>query len=385
MRRVALATTCVLVACGGPPREPARAELHHIGGRAERADAAVPRDEIVLQAGGDVAYPFGRAPSPDWEEQGAAIFGDLAPLLARGDLNFANIEGPFSRHGRSDPANHVLVSDPHRLQWITDAGFNLFSVANNHSMDASLEGLHDTLRELERLGDGRRCCFVAGAGQSAEEAERPVRITLPGKRTAVAFFAMTWPHFRDVDWGRMATERIRSAAANGDVVIVSSHAGRELSHVPEADIAARYRGYVEAGARVVLGHHPHVAQGVERYRDGVIFYSLGNLSFGVSPDRRRTKGIVESGLFAKVTLTAGEITDARAFTVYTSNVEALRAGGESLSPRFARPQLLSGVFAAEANERLRRWSEAVPGITSTDYHVDGDAFVLGPARAGHFD
>lgn len=338
------------------------------------------REVIVLQAGGDVAYPFGRAPSPDWEAQGPALFGDLAPLLRQGDLSFANIEGPFSHHGKSDPANHILVSDPHRLAWVTAAGFNLFSVANNHSLDAGLEGLHDTVNALKKLGDGRRCCFVAGAADSDEEATRPVHVTLPGKRTPIAFFAMTWPHFKNVDWGRMAAERIHAAATNGDIVVVSIHEGREFSHVPSAEIATQYRSYIDAGARVVLGHHPHVAQGVERYRDGIIFYSLGNLSFGVSPDRERTRGIVECGLFARVTLADGEIADARAFTLYTSNVEPLRAEGESLPPRFARPQLLSGPFAKEANERLRRWSEAIPAVARADYHVEGDALVVGPSK-----
>lgn len=338
---------------------------------------ADPRDVVVVNAGGDVAYPFTTTSDAAWEANGPNLFGDIAPLLATGDLNFANLEGPFTRRGKSDPGNRVLISAPHRLAWVIGAGFNLFSLANNHSMDAGPPGLADTRRTLREASTEERPLWFAGAADTTEEAMKPTIITLPDKRTRIGVFALTRGRFHGVDWGKGVLERIESTARGGATVIVSIHDGEEFTHVPSADIAQRYRSFIDAGASVVFGHHPHVAQGVERYRGGVIFYSLGNLSFGIPVDRARTRKVIQYGLLARVTLVNGELEDARAIPLYIDNYDPLESAAGTLPSRFARPQRLTGTFAAEAVERLSSWSAAIPGIGPNERALLDDALVVG--------
>ena len=324
-----------------------------------------------------MAYPFGRT-SPAWEAAGAARFEQISPLLAQGDLAVANLEGPWTRRQLADPANRVLVTPPERLAWLVAAGFNLFSVANNHSLDAGLPGMSDTLREIHALSTSDRPLWVAGAGADSAAAEAPAEIVIAGKRTRLALFAFAPAAFTLVDYGRSPTAlaRIRTAASAGRTVIVSVHDGDEFRHVPGAELCARYRSYVDAGARVVLGHHPHVAQGIERHGAGVIFYSLGNLSFGVLANRERTGGAFEYGLLARVTLRDGQLDDVRAFPLFIGNMEPLRDAGVSVAPQFTRPQRLLGPLGEAACRRIVGWSNAVPGADKTDLSCVDDAIVV---------
>ncbi|MBI4954996.1 MAG: CapA family protein [Myxococcales bacterium] len=357
-----------------PATEPARAPTP-----TEPARAPAPADVVVLHAGGDVTYPFGYTPDRAFLAAGAGLFSDLAPLLARGDLAFANLEGAFSDRMASDPETGILVTPRARLRWVVDAGFDLFSVANNHSLNAGLDGLADTVRAVRALATPARPLYTAGgAASDDEDAGAPTFIELPGKPGRLAFVAFAPARFHRVDWAGSPTAlaRISAAAAEAGAVIVSVHDGEEYAHVPSAALAARYRGFVDAGARVVLGHHPHVAQGIERYRGGVIFYSLGNLSFGTLTSRTQTRDAILYGLLAEVTLRAGALADVRAYPLYTGNSEPLVAGGAKLAPRFCHPQLLSGAFLADAAEHLDAWSRAVPGSGPVRLEVEQGAVVV---------
>ena len=342
-------------------------------------------DRWVLNAGGDVTYPFGYIDDPSFEREGPALFAELAPLLAEGDLSFANLEGPFSDWRLGDAAHRILVTPSHRLGWLVAAGFNLFSLANNHSLDGGGVALLDTLASLRSLSTPERPLFWAGTAAEPEASEEPARIELAGKRGTLAFFAVGPAPLRGVDWLGSPTllERIRRAAREVTAVVVSVHSGVEYVHVPSAELCARYRALVDAGARIVFGHHPHVAQGVERYRDGVIFYSLGNLSFGTLTNRARTGDAILYGLFARVVLRGGRLEEVRAHPLYLHNSEPLRLDGEAIAPRFARPRLLRGAFAAQAAERLEQWSRAIPGAGPAELGFADDAIVVRAPLAAH--
>ncbi len=207
---------------------------------------------------------------------------DLAPVLASADLAFVNLESPFSDRGPFVEAGMVFKAEPEMIGALEIAGIDIVSTANNHARDCGGYGVEYTLDWLSRHG-----IAVVGTAATAEAAHAGKVLTRNGIR--FGFLAYTFDqsngNHSDVDdrVAIMDTAAMRADVANlkqrADVVIVSMHAGLEYSPVPNAQQKAFARAAIDAGARIVAGHHPHVIQPWEQYRSGVIFYSLGNLVF----------------------------------------------------------------------------------------------------------
>ncbi|MGB8932530.1 MAG: CapA family protein, partial [Anaeromyxobacteraceae bacterium] len=236
------------------------------------------------------------------------LFEPVADLLSRADLSFANLETPIAPSKGGGSRDFVFNAPPDVVRALQRDGIDVVSVANNHAFDQGRAGFEETLEVLDRLGVRR-----VGAGP-ADQPEGPERIDAGGLR--IAFLA--WAHFFNQDGNdcpqpragaprclRAATldraraiEAVRAAAAAADAVVVSLHWGDEYKQQPRpADVDFAHQ-LAEAGAAVILGHHPHVLQPIELYRRGdgrttVIAYSLGNFIsnqsrgyvFGVTPER----------------------------------------------------------------------------------------------------
>lgn len=248
---------------------------------------------VVIAAVGDImlgsAYPDKSDLPPDG---GATLLADVTPILRRADLTFGNLEGPLTDGGKSTKkpggksfAFRVPTAYGKHLK---DAGFDVFSCANNHANDFGASGRASTRRILESLG-------IAHAGSDKDDV---AFLNVQGKRVAVVAFATgTIPaNLNDVPG---AVRRVRDASAQADLVIVSFHGGGEGSgyqHVPRGSetYLGENRGnlrrfthaVVDAGADLVIGHGPHVVRGMEVYKKHLIAYSLGNFAtygkFGLS-------------------------------------------------------------------------------------------------------
>jgi poly-gamma-glutamate synthesis protein (capsule biosynthesis protein) len=193
----------------------------------------------------------------------------------------------------------VFRAAPEMIAALEAAGIDVASTANNHARDCGAHGVEFTIDWLERHG-----IAAAGSGKSAAMAHAGAVIERNGTR--FGFLGYTYDqcngNFKDIDdrVAVMDVEQMRrdvaAILARADVAIVSMHAGVEYSKKPDARQVEFARAAIEAGARVVAGHHPHVAQPWEAYRGGVIFYSLGNLVFDQfqRPETQR-------GLLAEVT------------------------------------------------------------------------------------
>jgi poly-gamma-glutamate synthesis protein (capsule biosynthesis protein) len=235
------------------------------------------------------------------------LFAPIADLLAQPDLTFANLETPIAPTTSRGSRAFVFDAPPEVVAALRRAGVDLVSVANNHAFDQGRPGFEETLRSLERAG-----MTYVGAGQ-APRAAGPVFVEREGLR--LAFLGYTYgmnqpgnecpparkgapPCLQAAEVRAEAmVEDVRAAAAAADAVVVSVHWGIEYEQQPrpkEVELAHRL---ADAGALVVLGHHPHVLQPVELYRRGdgrlaVIAYSLGNFVSnqsrhfvpGVTPD-----------------------------------------------------------------------------------------------------
>ncbi len=243
-----------------------------------------PAEHIVIEIGwvGDTTPGSKYGMPPD---SGRALFASVREALRRPDLMIANLEGTYSTggpskcDGLSSSSCFAFQAPPAYAKALAWAGIDLVSVANNHSHDYLARGLEQTTAALDTAG-------VAYTGL-------PDQITVldvKGVRVAaVAFSPYSWnPNINDI---AAAGKLVRRAAERADVVVVLMHAGAEGSdktHTPRGseiafgenrgDSRAFAHAVIDAGADLVLGSGPHVIRGIERYRDRLIAYSLGNFA-----------------------------------------------------------------------------------------------------------
>jgi poly-gamma-glutamate synthesis protein (capsule biosynthesis protein) len=340
--------------------------LFGFGGVAYAADP----DVFTLNAVGDIAYPNGWGGVDEVDAKKVGLFDLVKPFLDEGDLNFANIECPMTDQSPKVKKTYPIACQPKRLQYVVDAGFNLFSLANNHALDAGVEGAADTRALLEQTSTKDHPLFWAGTAATSADTEKPLYFTIPGKKAKIAFFAVVYGDLGTVVASLESPTldaRIAEARKNADVVIVSVHNGLEYTHVPEASIVTRYHALIDAGASIVLGHHPHVVQGVERYKGAAIFYSLGNFSFGSHTVRHHETGARMYSMIGRVRFEKGQVTAVSVVPVYANNTEAWTLEGDTLQPIHCTPQPLQGKFASAVVDELQDFTAALPGGAPTRF------------------
>jgi len=223
-------------------------------------------------------------------------FEHVREYLQKADLVFGNLEGPISGRGRNQGSIYSFNMDPYAVQGLIDANIGVLSVANNHIFDYGREAFLDTLAVLNLSG-----IDAVGGGVNFEDAHRTLVRDMKG--TKVAFLAYTnllprsfgekdsVPATSYLDEEIMKHD-IGAAKTLADIVVVSFHWGDEYS-TKHNDWQERIaHEAVDAGATLVVGHHPHVVQEVEEYHGGYIAYSLGNFIFdqNFSPDTN--KGLI---------------------------------------------------------------------------------------------
>ncbi len=256
----------------------------------QSAPAPAVRGTLRLYAVGDLN--LGRAVTWDYLLKGDTgyPFAAVRDTLAAADIMFGNLESPIAPVGH--PYEHtgspVFSAPPIAADALVGAGFDVVSTANNHAWDAGLTGVFETVKQLDRVHLPH-----VGTGRTLADAHQPAIIVRNGWR--VAFFAVTraynpapgrfYSHigshyiaYADSGWLYPAIRRIKASGA-ADFVVVSIHAGTELSDHPDEPLRAFLEGAIDAGADLCLGHHPHVQQPVELYRGKPIAYSMRNFIF----------------------------------------------------------------------------------------------------------
>lgn len=168
-------------------------------------------------------------------------------------------------------------------QGLARAGFRLLSAANNHIMDFGFAACQDTLYFLKEQG-----IMTAGCGRNLAEARKPAILTMRGKRIGLLAYADNSGQFARPGQAGVAPikkkyllEDIKALRPQVDILVVSLHADLEFVAYPAPWRVRLSRRLIEAGADVILQHHPHVPQGIERYREGLIAYSLGSFVFPI--------------------------------------------------------------------------------------------------------
>ncbi|WP_433627505.1 CapA family protein [Halomicrococcus sp. NG-SE-24] len=231
--------------------------------------------------------------------------------IADADLAAANLEAPVETD--ADPVSKsgpALTADPDAPERLADAGFDVLALANNHVMDYGATGMRATREACATAG-----VRTAGAGEDRTDALEPARFEVRGVDVAVVSvcereFGVATADRPGTAWSghRDAVAAVRGAADDADAVVVLSHGGAEYVPLPPPSRRARLREFVEAGADLVVGHHPHVAQGWELYEDAPVFYSLGNFVFDRQADEENTaRGLALDVRFANGAVAAVDL------------------------------------------------------------------------------
>jgi len=241
-------------------------------------------EEYITKNGVD--YPFLKASS----------------LLQAADITAGNLENPITERGTpAEDKTYVFKGKPESLQGIKNAGIDVLTLANNHTLDQGWEGLSDTMDYLDDTGIDH-----VGSGNDATEAYTAAFREHNGIR--VAYIGVTnvvpvteWkadknhPGVAETYDTTRAVQAIKDAKELADIVVVMVHWGKEKVQQPIEKQTTVGHTFIDAGADLVIGSHPHVLQGFERYKGKWIAYSLGNFVFTSAGDRlTQETGILEA-------------------------------------------------------------------------------------------
>jgi poly-gamma-glutamate synthesis protein (capsule biosynthesis protein) len=299
-------------------------------------------EEIAINAVGDVMLA-GRWATTIRKNGYDSPFRGVVAQLKAGDISIANLESPIARGGvEFTEKKFRFRAEPELAGALKESGINLVTLANNHSMDYGAQALAETMINLERSG-----IAWIGAGESLAEARKMALYTIKGKKIAFLGYSLTQPMEFFAGRGRPGTapgfenifvEDIRRARQQADYVIVSFHWGTEGRSAIQPYQRTVAHKAIDAGADVIIGHHPHVLRGIERYKTGIVFYSLGNFAFA-------SKGrSADAGLMVRLRFSEG----VREAELLPLDILHRRVGFQ--------PQPVSGKQAAGIIERLNTLS-----------------------------
>lgn len=189
---------------------------------------------------------------------------NVKPIFEKDDLTIVNFEGTLSEGGTRQDKEYAFRGNPLYAKILSEASVEAANLANNHSMDYGEIAFEDTKKHLEENG-------VKAFGKNEYEIIdiKGIRIGLIG--TSLLTYA------ERINFSKVM-ENLK--LEKPDIIIASFHWGEENSYTPTNDQISFAHLAIDLGADLVLGHHPHVLQGIEKYKGKYIAYSLGNFCFG---------------------------------------------------------------------------------------------------------
>ncbi len=313
---------------------------------------------VSIDAMGD--YMLARGVAAKVQTNGAGWpFAKVNDRLRTSDVRFGNLELSLTDRGQPAHKDYTFRAPPGAVQSLAGAGINVVDVANNHVLDYGSQGLLDTLGTLDRSG-----ILHTGAGADPETAHAPVITEVNGLRIAwlaylnvpddsvTGFLARSLeagPGRPGVAWGtpELISRDVVAARQRADIVIVALHAGFEYTPGPNSIQKDLAHAAIDAGAALVLGAHPHVLQGIEYYRGGVIAYSLGNFIFDLDEADRSHFGLPSVlTCILRITLDAHGVTGLEIYPAIINSTDF-------------RPEPVVGEAARPVYDRIEQLSDAL--------------------------
>lgn len=255
------------------------------------------QDFVVLLFGGDIMLDRGVKSSVNKNFNGDySVLFEKLEILKKSDIVFANLEGPVSDLGKDIRNLYSFRMNPSVIPALKGAGFSIVSVANNHVGDWGASAFIDTLVTLKKNE-----VFYTGGGINTSEAETPVIIEKYGIKIGYLGFSDVGPNWMKVSENKAGLllasnprfdEIVQNASKQVDYLIVSFHFGDEYK--TKHNLRQEYLAHkaIDAGAKIIIGHHPHVIEDTEIYKNGFIVYSLGNFIFDQSFSQNTMQGML---------------------------------------------------------------------------------------------
>ncbi len=232
--------------------------------------------EILLTFGGDVTFGYKndeehKDSQPYFLEQNgmdySIIFKNVYDIFSNDDLTMVNLETTITDATRHLDKTYYFRAPYEYVNILTEGSIEAVSVANNHSKDYLEQGREDTIRTLYEND-----ILVAGENYAASVEIKGIKVGILAYVTFQTGFNYKSAIERDISYMNRTH----------DVVIVSMHWGQELDYEANGGDIKLAHKMIDAGADLIIGHHPHVIQGIENYNGKYIVYSLGNCSFAGS-------------------------------------------------------------------------------------------------------
>jgi poly-gamma-glutamate synthesis protein (capsule biosynthesis protein) len=303
MLLLGLTAICVLLAYS--LNKPDELTLSAVG------DILLDRD-VRIAMGSDYAYPY----------------EEVVEDLREADLLIGNLECPLTTKENPVLKDPVIIfkADTQNAAALKEAGFDILNLANNHTMDYDATGLRETVAVLREEG-----LLYTGASLPRSEGQVPLIVEKNGCRIGFLGYSVFPPEGYISQEGKADVSRyyeeqtaieIENVRQSCDLLVVSFHWGKEFDYYPserQKDIAHQA---VDAGADLILGHHPHVLQEMEEYGGAYILYSLGNFIF----DKQIPRGTDES-MIAKITVRDKKIVEVDTIPLCIENCRPTRING----------------------------------------------------------
>lgn len=321
------------------------------------APASTSSNDLVISAVGDIMLDASSRPIISGMGYDYP-FVKVRQFFNGSQIVFGNLEGPLTDRGTPETdKKFVFHSPPAKVSTaLKHAGFSVVSLANNHTLDYGAEGLAQTVEALDAIGIQH-----IGAGANLTASRKPALFDIDGRKIAFLAYSITLPDNFYAEKNKAGTafahedqvqEDIIAARKQADIVLVSFHWGQEgKTQLREYQTRIGHLA-IDSGASVVIGHHPHILQGIERYKDGLILYSMGNFTFG-SYSSHSTRSAV-----AQLHFHNGRLQQLRMFPINVNNFEV----------QF-QPQPLHGKAADAVVATLQKLSGALHTQVSNDHGV----------------
>ncbi len=203
---------------------------------------------FVKTVGDDIGYPF----------------RNILTYFEEDDFTMVNLEGVLAERGSPVPKAFNFLGPTHFVDILTEGSVEAVTVANNHTLDYGPNGYASTLETLEQ------------AGVPYVERDSTCVVTTESGLT-IGLYGMVY-HDLDVEAMKEGIDALEEQGV--DLIIVAPHWGVEGTYLPTQEQIDVGRAAIDAGADIVYGTHPHVLQPIEKYKEGILYYSLGNFSFG---------------------------------------------------------------------------------------------------------
>jgi len=233
----------------------------------------------------------------------------ITDFLCSSDHVVANIEAPVTAGEVEGERKMSRANPPESVEKLLSLNARIWNLANNHATDCKAPGIRDTLDIAEQNG-----IRAFGAGLCKADAARFIELLGSG---GIGMFGVTY--YRDflkagtdtagcITWEDEETIRanITEIKKRNRWCVIVAHCGQEFSNIPMPYVRRRYLRWLELGADVIVGHHPHVVQNYEQVGEKLIFYSLGN--FILDTDYQRKQKYSEYGVLVKLNFTEDRVT-----------------------------------------------------------------------------